>query len=128
MPGLLKRRPGPRNLFAPFRCLAILAIVFLASFGGVLRAQTQLATVFGTVTDPSGAVIPGAQITIANQSTGWKRGTVTDSAAEVMINAKLAIGGVAQQTTVSANGAAIDTTTSTNKGLLPQRSLEELPL
>jgi len=145
MPGLLKRRPGPRNLFATFRCLAILAIVFLASFGGVLRAQTQLATVFGTVTDPSGAVIPGAQITIANQSTGWKRDTVTDtageyhlaglptggyslriekagfesqirdlveltSAAEVMINAKLAIGDLVQQTTVSANGAAIDTT------------------
>src|SRR5580704_12020064 len=69
MRGLLKKRPGPRNLLAPFRCLAILAIVFLASFAGVLRAQTQVATVFGTVTDPSGAVIPGAQITIANQST-----------------------------------------------------------
>jgi hypothetical protein len=32
------------------------------------------------------------------------------SAAEVMINAKLAIGDLVQQTTVSANGAAIDTT------------------
>jgi hypothetical protein len=163
MLGLLKKRPGPRNLLAPFRCLAILAIVFLASFAGVLRAQTQLATVFGTVTDASGAVIPGAQITIANQTTGWKRDTVTDtageyhlaglptggyslriekagfesqirdlveltSAAEVMINAKLAIGDLAQQTTVGANVAAIDTTTSTINGLLPQQSLEELPL
>src|SRR5580704_4899854 len=163
MRGLLKKRPGPRNLIAPFRCLAIFAIVFLASFAGVLRAQTQLAAVFGTVTDPSGAVIPGAQITIANQSTGRKRDTVTDtageyhlaglptggyslriekagfesqirdlveltSAAEVMINAKLAIGDLAQQTTVGANVAAIDTTTSTINGLLPQQSLEELPL
>ncbi len=163
MRGLLKKRPGPRNLLAPFRCLAILAIVFLASFAGVLRAQTQLATVFGTVTDPSGAAIPGAQITIANQSTGWKRDTVTDtageyhlaglptggyslriekagfesqirdlveltSAAEVMINAKLAIGGVAQQTTVSANVAGIDSTTSTVTGLFPEQSLTELPL
>jgi len=163
MRGLLKKRPGPRNLLAPFRCLAILAIVFLASFAGVLRAQTQLATVFGTVTDPSGAAIPGAQITIANQSTGWKRDTVTDtageyhlaglptggyslriekagfesqirnlveltSAAEAMINAKLAIGGVAQQTTVSANVAGIDSTTSTVTGLFPEQSLAELPL
>lgn len=40
--------------------------------------QSELATVFGTVTDPSGAVIPAAQVTIVNQSTGLKRDTVTD--------------------------------------------------
>ena len=40
-------------------------------------SQTQLATVFGTINDPSGAVIPGAQVTIVNQSTGLKRGTHT---------------------------------------------------
>lgn len=160
---LPKKRPGPRNLLAPFRFLAIIAVVFLASFAGVLRAQSQLATVFGTVTDPSGAVIPGAQITLVNQRTGLKRGTVTDaageyhlaglptghyslriekagfqsqiregveltSAAEVMINSKLAIGDLSQQTTVSANVAAIDYTTSTINGLLPEQSLAELPL
>ena len=163
VPTLSIKRPGSRRLVSPSLCSAVLALVLIASFTSVLRAQTQLATVFGTVTDPSGAVIPGAQITIANQSTGWKRDTVTDtageyhlaglptghyslriekagfqsqvregveltSAAEVMINAKLAIGDLAQQTTVSANVAAIDTTTSTIKGLLPQQSLEELPL
>ena len=163
MSALSIKRPGPRNLPATFRCFALLAIVFLASFAGVLRAQTQLATVFGTVTDPSGAVIPGAQITIVNQGTGLKRGTVTDmagmyhlaglpagdyslrieksgfqsqvrvgvelaSAGEVMINWRLAIGGLSQQTTVAANVAAIDTTTSTINGLLPEQSLTELPL
>ena len=65
MRGLLKKRPGPRNLLAPFRCLAILAIVFLASFAGVLRAQTQLATVSGTITDPSGAVVPGVALRLS---------------------------------------------------------------
>jgi hypothetical protein len=79
---LPKKRHGPQNLLAPFRWLAILAIVFLASFARVLRAQTQLATVFGTVTDPGGAVIPRAQITLVNQSTGLKRDTVTDTAGE----------------------------------------------
>jgi len=143
--------------------LATLAILFLASFAGVIRAQTQLATVFGTVTDPSGAVIPGAQIALVNQSTGSKRNTVTDaagedhlaglptghnsfriekagfqsqiregveltSAAEVMINSKLAIGDLSQQTMVSANVAAVDLTTSTVSGLLPEQSLAELPL
>jgi hypothetical protein len=42
-------------------------------------SQTQLSTVFGTVTDSTGAVIPGAQITILNQSTGLKRSTPTDT-------------------------------------------------
>ncbi|MGA2986427.1 MAG: carboxypeptidase-like regulatory domain-containing protein [Terriglobia bacterium] len=163
MLSLPKKRPGPRNLLAPIWWLALLAILFLASFAGVLCAQTQLATVFGTITDPSGAVIPGAQITLVNQSTGLKRDTITDtageyhlaglptggyslriekagfqsqlrdgveltSAAEVMINAKLAIGNISQQTTVSANVAAIDTTTSTINGLLSEQSLAELPL
>jgi len=40
--------------------------------------QSELATVFGTVTDSSGAIIPAAQVTILNQSTGLKRDTVTD--------------------------------------------------
>lgn len=50
----------------------------LALFSAVALSQTQLATVFGTINDPSGAVIPGAQVTIVNQSTGLKRGTLTD--------------------------------------------------
>jgi hypothetical protein len=45
-----------------------------------------------------------------------------------MINSKLAIGDLSQQTTVTANVAAIDTTTSTINGLLPEHSLAELPL
>jgi hypothetical protein len=43
------------------------------------RPQTEVASVFGTVTDPSGAVVPGAQVTILNQSTGLKRDSSTDS-------------------------------------------------
>lgn len=37
-------------------------------------AWSQLATVFGTITDPSGAVIPGPAVTVVNQSTGLKNG------------------------------------------------------
>src|SRR5215468_2347728 len=40
--------------------------------------QTQLATVFGTDTDASGAVISGARVTLLNQSTGLKRDASTD--------------------------------------------------
>jgi hypothetical protein len=47
--------------------------------------QTEVATVFGTVTDPSGAVIAGAQVTILNQSTGLKRVSSTDSTGQYRI-------------------------------------------
>ena len=45
-------------------------------------AQTQLATVFGTITDPTGAVIAEAKVTVSNISTGLKRGALTDTNGE----------------------------------------------
>jgi hypothetical protein len=42
-------------------------------------AQVLYGSVVGTVTDQTGAVVPGAQIAISNDSTGLKRQTTTDS-------------------------------------------------
>ena len=44
-----------------------------------LDAQVLYGSVTGTVTDPSGAVVAGAQVTITNEGTGLKRQTTTDS-------------------------------------------------
>src|SRR6201988_2066955 len=41
-------------------------------------AQTQLGTLFGTVTDTSGAVVPGAEVSVENVTTGLKRDGRTD--------------------------------------------------
>jgi hypothetical protein len=41
-------------------------------------AQSQLATVFGTIRDPTGAVIAGAAVTVSSISTGLKRVGLTD--------------------------------------------------
>ena len=141
----------------------ILAAVLAALFSVGAWSQTQLAAVSGTITDPSGAVVPGVSVTIVSQGTGLKRSVLTDtageyrfaglptgnyslrmekpgfqsqvregveltSAAEVVINSQLAIGDLSQQTTVNANAAAIDSTTSTVDGLVPEQSLTELPL
>ena len=38
------------------------------------------ATVTGTVTDATGAVVPNATVTVRNQNTGEERATQTDSA------------------------------------------------
>jgi len=61
----------------------ILAAAFLAivSSGSSLSAQTTVATgsIVGTVADPSGAVIAGASITIANVATGQRFDLATNS-------------------------------------------------
>ena len=143
--------------------LCIPLVLAWAWFSVCALPQTQLATVFGTITDPSVAVVPGVSVTIVSQGTGLTRRALTDSAgeyrfaglpngsyslriektgfrsqvregveltsaSEVMVNSQLAIGDITQQTTVSANVAAIDNTTSTVEGLLPERGLTELPL
>lgn len=56
--------------------LALSAIVLMA--GAAARAQST-ATVSGTVTDPSGAVVPQAQVTVRGISTGVTRAVGTDS-------------------------------------------------
>src|SRR5271165_2400235 len=52
-------------------CILSAALVALFSVGA--WSQTQLATVSGTITDPSGAVVPGVSVTIVSQGTGLKR-------------------------------------------------------
>lgn len=53
----------------------------------VAHAQQSFSTVIGQVTDPAGAVIVGATITITNSSTNVSRSTVSDSAGQYSIPA-----------------------------------------
>jgi hypothetical protein len=71
--------PGARR--ASYRsCMLSAALAALFSVGA--WSQTQLPTASGTVTDPSGAVVPGVSVTIINQGIGLKRGSLTDTAGE----------------------------------------------
>src|ERR1700730_3570045 len=63
----------------------ILLALSVALFSAHAWPQTQLATVFGTITDASGAVISGAQVTVLNQSAGLKRKASTDLAGQYHI-------------------------------------------
>src|ERR1700681_3512672 len=54
----------------------VLPIAFL--FASSLSGQNATGRITGTVTDPSGAVIAGAKITVTNTGTGASRGTMTD--------------------------------------------------
>lgn len=51
------------------RWLAILAVILIAGIG-TSRAQEVEATLYGSVTDPAGAAVPEASITVTNQATG----------------------------------------------------------
>ena len=57
---------------------ACILLAFSLALCSVSCAQTQLATVFGTITDPTGAVIPGATATVSSTDTGLKRAGLTD--------------------------------------------------
>jgi Carboxypeptidase regulatory-like domain len=62
-----------------------LVALFVGLFSACAWPQTQLATIFGTITDATGAVISGAQVTILNQSTGVKRTAFTDTTGQYHI-------------------------------------------
>ena len=47
---------------------------------GLLYAQGTMGTISGTVSDPTGAVIPGATVTVRNVETGISRTVSTDAA------------------------------------------------
>jgi len=69
---------GPGWISSP--CLAALALVFCILMSLRLPAQVAGATVLGTITDRSGAVIPNARVYMENLATGFTANVTTDAA------------------------------------------------
>lgn len=61
-----------------FRTRCVVLVLLALFLGGVARASTN-GSISGLVTDPSGAVVPGAQITALETQTGIREVTKTDS-------------------------------------------------
>ena len=89
----------------------VLVFVLLAAIS--LSAQTFRGTILGTVTDPSGAVIAGAKVTVKNTGTGLERTTETSADGSYALP-ELPIGTYTVTVTLSgfetfvANGVAVD--------------------
>ncbi|MEB2364229.1 MAG: TonB-dependent receptor [Bryobacteraceae bacterium] len=73
-----------RNPYALFAALILLAAVGWFS-KQPLQAQVLYGSIIGTVSDPSGAVIPDAKIQITNTATGLVRDTVADGSGRFSI-------------------------------------------
>jgi Carboxypeptidase regulatory-like domain len=58
---------------------ARIILVFILVAAASLSAQTFRGTILGTVTDPSGAVVAGAKVTVKNVGTGLERTTDTSA-------------------------------------------------
>lgn len=69
----------PRSRF--FRVGVLLGALLLALFSGSMaaNAQSNTGTILGTVSDQSGAVIPGAEVVITNLGTGQQRSITTNA-------------------------------------------------
>ncbi len=70
---------GKSNSKKSIRSLVLTIVcAMLLGLAGQLHAQLSTATMFGTITDPSGAAIPKATVTLKQQDTGFTRIVVTN--------------------------------------------------
>jgi hypothetical protein len=97
----------------PFRNAAtcfVLMLTLCLMFTGNMWAQGGSGELSGVVTDPSGAVVPNAQITLSNDATGDKRTTVTTPAGIYRFSALPVVGTY----TLEASPAGFKSTKVTN--------------
>ncbi len=73
------------------RSFTSLLVLIVLSGAIALQAQTFRGTLLGTVTDPAGAVVPGAAVVVTNTGTGIER-TVTSNAEGNFTASELPIG------------------------------------
>src|SRR5579875_605579 len=75
---VIKEANQQRRVRLVVRGAAVLALALLTAAGvKVARAQVLYGTITGEVTDPTGADIPNATVTVTNQANGETRQTTT---------------------------------------------------
>jgi len=99
LPGRLKAATGSANVLRPFRFLCFIFALLLLPLGAF--AQVNTGNLSGLVTDPTGAVVRNATITVTSGSTGYTR-IVQSGTDGAYIFPDLPIGGY--MVTVSATG------------------------
>jgi hypothetical protein len=62
-----------------FRSIVLATLLVFVGANGFSQSQTASGDIKGTVTDYTGAVLPGAMVTVTNVETGVERATVSDN-------------------------------------------------
>src|SRR5712692_3305418 len=95
---------GSMQVRSVFSCLLLFVLLF-TGFAGAALAQST-ASLSGTVTDASGAAVPGARVVATNQATGVESPTQTDTAGAYLFPSlpiglyRLSVSGTSFQTSV----------------------------
>ena len=76
---ILRRMRGPLSLSFPRSAQTFIAGLVLVAATGLAHGQLATADILGTVTDPTGAVIPQAKVTVTNVGTQEARTALTDA-------------------------------------------------
>lgn len=100
------------------RLFALFTVLGLAFGCLTLRAQSGAGSIQGTITDSSGAVIPGASIHVVNQATGVAANTTTNSVGFYQVP-----GLFSGTYVVSFSGAGMKTVTQTLELLVSQTAV-----
>src|SRR5467141_1293720 len=66
------------STYSASKSKSMLCLLTLVVLSTPAWTQTQLGSVFCTITDATGAVLPGVEVTVLSLGTGLKRDTVTD--------------------------------------------------
>jgi hypothetical protein len=91
------------KLAATSALLFLVELSLLALPARQLQAQSLFASLTGVVSDPSGAVVPGATVKLINEKSGSTRVTVTDSAGYYSFSS-VSVGDFTYKVMVSAQG------------------------
>jgi hypothetical protein len=70
---------NPRQTVTQWSIAGLIVAGFLAFLAPLLSAQTFFGSIVGTVTDTSGAIVPGAGVTLTNTGTSERRAVQTDA-------------------------------------------------
>jgi hypothetical protein len=77
--------PADRLPFSPFVRWSTVALIVLVVFASAAFAQNTNGRVIGTVSDPQGAALVGARVTVVNSGTNVQRTAVTDNSGSYQV-------------------------------------------